>query len=571
MQVDSLVQGKHQKLAVVFGLLVLASVMVPGSWLSGIPVPCVAAEAQTEAGADEDSYEAQKREMLSRERRIILNNDGGDATVGREGLDSPRDFLDIRTTPLFDANAESHVDVISYCTSRTYGTFLHRTEVGTMLTTQEEPYENNVFPALLEEGTDPLQVMIDYCREKDMEIFWSMRMNDTHDAGRPERYRRNPFKVANQDCLMGTLEDRPRYGGWSAVNYGCEVVRNLLRDVVEELCQNYDLDGIELDFFRHPVFFKQTSQGKPVSDTEREQMTGLIREIAQIAERAGRERGRPFLIAARTPDDVAYANTIGLEIEKWMKEGFIDIWIPSGYFRLNTWEHHVELGHEHDVQVYPGLSETRVGGGHHAHAGRASDESYRARAMTAWDAGMDGIYIFNLFDPHRTIWTELGDPSVLKSLDKIYFASVRGPGRVAGGAYPHDHFNKIPEINPDSPDPLRAGQRRAVSIRMGEDLEGLSSEDLPEITLSLQIQPGAEGLEELMVAFNGNELSGTGEGEWIHFAVPANDVRTGENTVELHYTGERDDLKLADVVVSVDYSGKLLEDASYLERTRERM
>lgn len=552
------------------GLWSLSVIGIPPQWRGTLSLISVARGSEP-TGDVRDGYDAQKKEMLARQRRVILNNDGGDATVARPNLERPRDFLDIRTTPLFDSGGKSHVDTICYCTSRNFGTFVHGTKVGTTLTTRSEPYTHNVVPALLEQGTDPLEVMADYCHENGVEIFWSMRMNDTHDAGRPERFRRNKFKVENQQCLLGSMDDRPQYGGWSAVNYSCKIVRDLLRDVVEEVCRNYDVDGIELDFFRHPVFFEQTSKGKPVSDDERAQMTELIRDVARIVEQAGRGRGKPFLIAARTPDDVAYCRTIGLEIERWMDEGLIDIWIPSGYFRLNSWEHNVQLGHENGVQVYPGLSETRVGGGHHAHAHRASDESYRARSAAAWNAGADGIYIFNLFDPHRKIWADIGDPVKLSRLDKVYFASVRGVGRVAGGAYPHQHFNRIPTVNPDAPAPLPAGERKAITIWMGDELAGIPAEKLPDITLSLQLEPNTERLEKLTVAFNGNELTGKNQDKWIHFPVAPGDLRAGENTVEFHYTGKRDDMRLADVVVSVDHSGALLKDESYLERTRERM
>ncbi|MFO7906378.1 MAG: hypothetical protein R6U98_27220, partial [Pirellulaceae bacterium] len=315
MKMRNAVKRFNRGLLVAMAVWGLATMASPEEW-RGVFHAVSTAGGSEPAGNREEGYEARKRDILSRRRRVILNNDGGDATVAREGLERPRDFLDVRTTPLFSRHADSHVDTISYCTSRNFGTFIHKTKVGTILTAQSGPYEHNVVPALLEQGTDPLEVMADYCHENNVEIFWSMRMNDTHDANRPERFKRNEFKVENQQCLLGTMDKRPRYGGWSAVNYSCDIVRDLLSDVVEEVCQNYDVDGIELDFFRHPVFFKQTANGKPVGDEQRRQMTDLIRNIANIVEREGRERGQPFMIAVRTPDDRAYCRAIGLEIER---------------------------------------------------------------------------------------------------------------------------------------------------------------------------------------------------------------------------------------------------------------
>lgn len=31
-------------------------------------------------------------------------------------------------------------------------------------------------------GRDNLQIQLDFCREQEMEGFWSLRMNDTHDS-----------------------------------------------------------------------------------------------------------------------------------------------------------------------------------------------------------------------------------------------------------------------------------------------------------------------------------------------------------------------------------------------------
>ena len=399
-----------------------------------------------------------RQHSLNRRRRIILNNDGGDATQGADpGTADPLDFLEVRTTPL----AGSQVDTVSYCTSRGFGMFIHATQVG-------QTVPNPAIAGMISRGTDPLAAMVDYGHAHHMEIFWSMRMNDTHDGTRPEAFQVNAFKVDNPDRLLGESGKRPRYGQWSAVDYGHPAVRSMATAVVEEVCRHYAVDGIELDFFRHPVFFRSTATGEPASQTQRQQMTEVIREIDAIIRREGDRRGRPFLLAVRTPDDVDYAATIGLDLEGWMQAGLVDIYIPSAYFRLRSWSHSVHLGRRYDVRVYPGLSETRVGGGHHADRARASDECYRARAANAWRAGADGIYLFNLFDPRRRIWNEIGSAETLNGKDKVYFASVRGVGRAAGGAYPHQPFIRIPTLNPGAPLALPPDGRQVVRLDMAE-------------------------------------------------------------------------------------------------------
>jgi len=514
-----------------------------------------------------DSYQELKQQMRCRRRRVIVNNDGGDLIkAGDAGTDDPLDFVNVRTTPLLG----THVDTIFYSTHGGHGVCNHKTEVG-------QVSDHPGVAALIARRTDPLDVMTTYGHEHGLEVFWSMRMNDTHDGSRPERFAANRFKNENPECLLGTPDARPKHGEWSAVDYACEKVRALALALVEEVCRNYDVEGIELDFFRHPVLFKTTAAGLPVTENERRVMTDLLRNIAAAVEREGRKRGRPFLIAARTPDDPDYAATMGLDIEGWMREGLIDLYVPSGYFRLRSWADNVGLGHRHGVLVYPGLSETRVGGGHHADRLRASDECYRARSANAWQAGADGIYLFNLFDPRRRIWHEIGEPQALKNMDKLYFASVRGAGRVAGGAFPHKPFIRIPTLNPGAPLALPPGALQTVQIEMAENGLGLQGAKLPAITLQVRIGDGEATAtdipeQELTVMFNGRCLAEASPSNgWREFVINSRIPRAGWNTAAIQYRGSQPNLQLEDVLVRVDYSGDFLSDTAYLERTRARM
>ena len=44
----------------------------------------------------------------------------------------------------------------------------------------------------------------------------------------------------------------------------------------------------------------------------------------------------------------------------------------------------------------------------------------------AWNAGVDGVYMFNFFDPHLSLWREVGDRETLGGLDKDFYANVLG-------------------------------------------------------------------------------------------------------------------------------------------------
>ena len=196
---------------------------------------------------------ALRQKAAARPRRIILNNDGGEPSVQMKSP-SAKELLDLRTSAL----AGTQVDSIFYCTrSSGFGLFTHFTKVGQVFTSLEGRYAVNQMPALLKAGIDPLRVMVDFAKEHGMELFWSMRMNDTHDGSGAEYgpiiLRTNTLKLTHPEYLLGTARKRPKHGAWTAVDYGRPEIRELAFRYFEEVCRNYDVDGVELDFFRHPV------------------------------------------------------------------------------------------------------------------------------------------------------------------------------------------------------------------------------------------------------------------------------------------------------------------------------
>ena len=62
----------------------------------------------------------------------------------------------------------------------------------------------------------------------------------------------------------------------SQVDYGEPDVRNLAFRFLEEVCRRFEIDGLEMDFFRHACFFKSVAQGGCTSQEELDMMTGLV-------------------------------------------------------------------------------------------------------------------------------------------------------------------------------------------------------------------------------------------------------------------------------------------------------
>jgi Glycosyl hydrolase-like 10 len=491
------------------------------------------------AAAQDDAMSPDKLQQLRkaaahRQRRIIYDNDGNEPVYYLDSTDADM-FLEKRTKGVLG----TQVDTIVYCTwSSGFSIFTHNTKIGEIFDcTAEEPekgpgsgFSKNKTGQFIEEGTDPLEIMVDYCRQNDIEVFWSMRMNDVHDAWGAwySPYLFPKLKKDHPEWLMGTLEKRPVNGGWTAVDFGQPEIRDLAFRFIEEVCTNYDIDGVQMDFFRHLNYFRAHAEGREVGQAELDMMTDLIRRIRTMADEVGRKRGKPILLSVRVPDSVEICRAIGFDIERWMEEGLIDLLVVSGYFRLNPWETSVALGHKYNVPVYPCLSETRLRDAE-AKKARASLECYRARASEVWNAGADGVYMFNFFHPNAAHWKELGSPETLKPLDKVFTTGARGIGNLDFWYEGGEKFVNRSLLSPVHPRNLKAGQAETAELIVGENLAG--QEDAA-VTLRLRIAELADPTD-VAVTLNGTALTpASQEGLFIDYPVAPAVVKQGTNMFE---------------------------------------
>ena len=476
-------------------------------------------------------YRADRERLARSAHRVLFDNDGCDAAYyPSDRAVTPQGLLDIRTTPLID----SQVDTLCYCTiSSGFSLFTHNTKVGQILDYDLGMWagHRNITTDLIASGTDPLAIMVEFCHAHDLACFWSMRMNDTHDqAQRPDKpYPLFPrLKKEHPEVLNGSYERQPSYGSWTSVNYALPEVRDLAFRYLEEVCERYDVDGIELDFFRHMSYLKSVAWGGEASPEEIAGINAFMERVRTMTERIGLRRGRPILVAARVPDSSEYAKRVGLDIETWMAEGWVDMMIGSGYFRLRPWSDWVALGQRYDAVMVAGLSESRVAG-EDKRFHRMSAESYRARAMQAWQAGVDALYIFNIYNAGSSWLKEVGDPERLRRLDKQYFATVRD-GRPGSYLKNGDRFRVLPTITPTRPLDIETDACRNVTLRVGDDIAALRRDPAPpkatcHLRFAEPLSPAA-----LMVRLNGTVLPGaTAKGDWLDVPVPLDCLRQGVN------------------------------------------
>lgn len=494
---------------------------------TGVSSPCAESD---DALSD---LRSERARLAGQPRRLIMNNDGCDCLYFPRGQEvTAENFLKLRTTDL----AATQVDAIFYCTiSSGFGNFTHDTKIGSVLDEPlPAPYSDggkrNVTAELIAQGTDPLRIVTEFAHSNGIECFWSMRMNDTHDvAHTPEApYFLFPaLKKEHPEWLISDHLKRTPHGRWSSVNYALTEIRDLAFRYLEEVCQNYDVDGVEMDFFRHLTYFPSVANGGKASDQERDMMTQLMRRIRTMSESEGIKRGRPILLAIRVPDSVGFCRDMGLDLEQWLDEGLVDILIPSGYFRHHHWEHTVALGHERGIQVMPCLTDSRVKG--ETRFRRRSIEGYRGRAANAWAAGADGLEIFNVFNPKSALWSELGSPAQLESSDKLYFVTPID-GKANAWMANGEDYRVLPLLSPGNPEFLKVGRVFSTEIVASEDLSTAAKR---KTTLHLNV-PTLTNPEAIEVQLNGHVLKDAeARTGWLDYCLSEDQLAKGINRIEL--------------------------------------
>ena len=165
--------------------------------------------------------------------------------------------------------------------------------------------------------------------------------------------------------------------------------------------------------------------------------------------------------------------------------------------------------------------------------------------MEAWAAGMDGIYLFNYFDPKSPLWRELGDPEALRRLNRAYFLSVRGASSMP---VPHQPFIQVPVLNPASPIPLPPGKSVELSLSVGE--RGQPSQP---VFLNLRFK-NLTNPDLLRLLWNRKALKSKPlqRDPWVEYAVPTKWVEPRTNIIALSVS-ERGDPQtfLTDLCVAI--------------------
>lgn len=406
---------------------------------------------------------------------VVFNDDADLAFLAPDRVQSER---------LLRANlgalADSPVKTLVYCVGMGGDLLYYNTEVASRVGWRKSPDE--VPGSLMEkrmenarvclaQGADAVRTAGETARRLGLRFIPSLRMNDAHFMVNPEQHSMTSefwFKHRHEFTIKDSpLAFQPAYG--NLLDFTHAAVRQLRLDTVfEVLARNHDLvDGFELDFNRFQVFFPKgrAAAGAPL-------ITELVRRVRARLDELAQSEQRPLHLFVRVPPAAADCATAGLEIERWMREGLVDLVSPAQLMTLAgdmPIADLIALGKKHSVRVYPSLyprsawrlpfpprSPDRYAG---AKVSReATLEEIRGAAANYRAMGADGFYLFNFYNafgsarPHdgrlHRVFHDLARPgnllgqATVYAVTKSYYSDGRGsyaygkqlPAKLASGA-----------------------------------------------------------------------------------------------------------------------------------------
>ena len=419
--------------------------------------------------------------------------------------------------------------------------------------------------ALLAMPEDPWQVVIAAAHQQGKPFWGSMRFNDGHP---PEYGPRSRFGVEHPECFIG--DDcaagihAPGPDGEVApcrhLNFALPVVREHRKALIADLCSRYDVDGFEWDFTRdngHNFTRQDADQGADI-------LNDYMREIRELLDRIGQQRGRPLGFGARVPGTLEVCQNTGLDVRTWVRDGLIDMLTPTVYYDTTCelpFSTFTELARGSATKVYANISEG-VGPGRFRPPPR---EAVRAGVSNAWRDGVDGINMFN-FHHHivdnqiddMALYAECGDPATVARKNKLYMIAgiaVPSQSRFFQMDYETWHPRQVPvDVSP--------GDDAGVTVRVpvSDDIEGARRDrvlaaiilrlDLLHLTSHETLRLLVNGKEvpissakwdvSRQYAFNWNGMHGHWEAA---FDLTAGDwIRQGDNEVNLVLLDRPDDI-----------------------------
>jgi len=429
-------------------------------------------------------------------KRLFYNDDGDTCLLSHRGP-LRREMVTDTVNVLAGTPVTTLVLCVSYSDLVTYPS-----EVASMYGWRDTPSNhtspvyrraNDLFRQVREQGWDIPKMVMERAAEKGMEFIPSMRMNDGHFAQKvppTEHPLTGQFWMEHQDLIINPDAEWPSDYREYLLDFRHEAVRAFRLANAFEIIDRYAADGFEMDWTRHPMFFR-TGQERP------EVITEMVRRVRERLDERGTKEGRRLLLIVRVAASIEDNLRLGLDVPTWIREGLVDVVAPSSPSRYISFDmpirEWVDLVAGTPVEVHASPDSAAPRGD-----GQATVEMYRAAASNGYAMGAHGFYLFNLFcrgyplaDDAYVIIRDVADPDALWFRDKLFMATL-------------DNWRSDTDTLPV---PLTDPERPArVGLMVGDDLaQTLIASTLERAVLKVRVDRIARE-DRLEICLNGKPL-----------------------------------------------------------------
>ena len=290
------------------------------------------------------------------------------------------------------------VDSMLYNVARDADGFLIRDASGkTKKTLSPEPTAPmlKLYRTMMEREIDIFAMAVAETHTYEAEAWFSIRMNDHHYTDDPG---------FNTSFSYDTPEVSGIGGLRRSMDFTKPAVQAYYKEYVRELCEKYDIDGIELDFLRScPIM-------STVNDENRENLNEYIASLRAVIDEVAKEKGKTIGLSVRVYSEEKQNLDYGIDVAQWIADGSVEQVTVSGWYVPTYYNIPIEEWRESiDARNVQGYDYTLLAG---TDWGVRCDsrpyvgylmwitlEQFKGFVSASYAKGADGIYLFNHFLP----------------------------------------------------------------------------------------------------------------------------------------------------------------------------
>lgn len=291
-------------------------------------------------------------------------------------------------------------------------------------------------------GNDFVQDQLEKTHEENKLYFLSYRMNDLHnlhlmDNPQTADYKwTSKFYVEHPEYRIKEGQNNIVGSSKHMLDFQYRAVREYKLAMIYELIENYDIDGILLDFMRAPAYFNlsETNEAQRINI-----MTDFIKSVRNALDKKTEQTGKEYYFGVVIPTEDGEYGDLGLDIDRLHDAG-VDIFIFwDYYFSVMNYDLAEQVKTQYpDSLVYIMLSHatTYKQGSNPVEVRYTTKEQFYTCAYSAYAHKADGISMFNFpfyrnwqyspsnglgYAPPFEIVENLKDTDFLKTASQHYF------------------------------------------------------------------------------------------------------------------------------------------------------